>query len=175
MTREDKAILDMLAYAEGTLGVSNNGYDVVVGSKRVIAGWTKDTNIVHGGKDWFSISSNSTAAGRYQFLYNTWTNDGKSGNKPMTAANQDARALELINSKTSGINKSILGTNVNEFNKLLQSLCTIWASLPATKTVTDKQGKVHNAGSSYYSSDGINKSRSAEKLYEIFKLALSYY
>lgn len=174
MTREDKAILDMLAYAEGTLGVSNNGYDVVVGSKRVIAGWTKDTNIVHGGNDWYSKSSNSTAAGRYQFLYGTWIGNNKI-NKPMTAANQDAKALELINGKISKINKTALGTSANEFNNLLQSLCTIWASLPATKTVTDSSGKVHKAGSSYYSSDGINKSRSAEKLYEIFKLALSYY
>jgi muramidase (phage lysozyme) len=174
MTREDKAILDMLAYAEGTLGVSNNGYDVVVGSKRVIAGWTKDTNIVHGGNDWYSKSSDSTAAGRYQFLYGTWIGNNKI-NKPMTAANQDAKALELINGKTSKINKTALATNVNEFNNLLQSLCTIWASLPATKTVTDSSGIVHRAGSSYYSSDGINKSRSPEKLYEIFKLALSYY
>ena len=174
MTREDKAILDMLAYAEGTLGVSNNGYDVVVGLKRVIAGWTKDTNIVHGGNDWYSKSSNSTAAGRYQFLYGTWIGNNKI-NKPMTAANQDAKALELINGKISKINKTALGTSANEFNNLLQSLCTIWASLPATKTVTDSSGKVHKAGSSYYSSDGINKSRSAEKLYEIFKLALSYY
>lgn len=175
MTREEKAILDMLAYAEGTLGVSNNGYDVVVGSKRVIAGWTKDTTIVHGGNAWYSKSSDSTAAGRYQFLYGTWTNDGKSGNKPMTAANQDARAIELINSKTSSINKTKLATNRNEFNDLLQKLCTIWASLPVTTTITDKEGVVHKAGSSYYSKDGINKSNNADKLYEIYKLALSYY
>lgn len=175
MTREDKAILDMLAYAEGTLGVSNNGYDVVVGSKRVIAGWTKDTTIVHGGSAWHSKASNSNAAGRYQFMYNTWTNDGKSGNKPMTAANQDARAMELINSKTSKVNKTILSTDRNEFNKLLQKLCTTWASLPVTTSITDSEGNVHAAGKSYYSKDGINKSNSADKLYEIFKLALSKY
>jgi muramidase (phage lysozyme) len=174
MTREDKAILDMLAYAEGTLGVSNNGYDVVVGSKRVIAGWTKDTNIVHGGNDWYSKSSNSTAAGRYQFIYGTWIGNNKI-NKPMTAANQDAKALELINNRASSVNKTILSSNRNEFDKLLQKLSLEWASLPLTTTITDKEGKVHKAGSSYYSSDGINKSKSADKLYEIFKLALSYY
>jgi muramidase (phage lysozyme) len=175
MTREEKAILDMLAYAEGTLGVSNNGYDVVVGSKRVIAGWTKDTNIVHGGSAWRSNSSNSNAAGRYQFMYNTWIGNSKI-NKPMTAANQDARALEIINSVAPNINKSILATNQNEFNALLQKLCTQWASLPVPTTITDKNGKVHRAGSSYYASDGINKAPyDANKLYEIFKLALTYY
>lgn len=174
MTKEEKAILDMLAYAEGTLGVSNNGYDVVVGSKRVIAGWTKDTTIVHGGSAWRSTSNNSTAAGRYQFKYDTWIGNNKINN-PMTVVNQDARAMELINSRASSVNKSILSTNRNEFNKLLQKLSLEWASLPVTTTITDKEGKVHKAGSSYYSSDKINKSHSSDKLYEIYKLALSYY
>lgn len=174
MTREEKAILDMLAYAEGTLGVSNNGYDVVVGSKRVIAGWTKDTTIVHGGSDWYSKSSKSTAAGRYQFLYDTWIGNKKINN-PMTAANQDSKAIEIINSVAPNVNKSILSSNRNEFDKLLQKLCTKWASLPVTTTITDKDGNVHKAGSSYYSSDKINKSHSSDKLYEIYKLALSYY
>lgn len=174
MTREEKAILDMLAYAEGTLGVSNNGYDVVVGSKRVIAGWTKDTTIVHGGKDWYSKTSDSTAAGRYQFLYGTWIGDKKI-NKPMTAVNQDNKALELINKRASTINKTILSSNQTEFNKLLQKLSLEWASLPVTTTITDKEGIVHKAGSSYYSKDGINKSNNANKLYEIYNLALSKY
>ena len=94
MTKEEKALLDTLAYCEGTLGVSNNGYDVVVGYNRIIAGWTKDTNIVHGGRDWYDKSTNSTAAGRYQFVYDTWVGNDKK-NLPMTKENQDQRGLQL--------------------------------------------------------------------------------
>jgi muramidase (phage lysozyme) len=175
MTREEKALLDMLSFAEGTLGVSNNGYDVVVGSKRVIAGWTKDTTIVHGGSAWLDKANNSTAAGRYQFLYSSWVGNSKV-NKPMTAANQDARALEIIDSVAGNVDKSKMPNDRNEFNKMIQKLCVQWASLPVVTTVTDKKGKVHKAGLSYYNSDGVNHTKySIDKLYEIFKLAHSKY
>jgi len=49
MTKFEKALLDVIAFTEGTLGVSQNGYDVVVGFYRII-GWTEDTSIVHGEK-----------------------------------------------------------------------------------------------------------------------------
>jgi muramidase (phage lysozyme) len=101
MTVYEKAMLDTLAYAEGTLGVSKNGYDVLVGFSTII-GWTPNTDIVHrcikptsnltedkikqkGGKvcedpSWDTKQNNttrddklnSTAAGRYQFLGSSW-------------------------------------------------------------------------------------------------------
>jgi muramidase (phage lysozyme) len=174
MTKEEKALLDTLAYCEGTLGVSNNGYDVVVGFKRIIAGWTKDTSIVHGGRDWYDKSTNSTAAGRYQFVYDTWVGNDKK-NLPMTKENQDQRGLQLINGALRNIDKTKL-TNKTEFFKALNKMCTIWASIPVTSDITDKKGKVHKAGKSYYSGDGVNNSKiTADKIFEIYTLALSKY
>lgn len=174
MTKEEKALLDTLAYCEGTLGVSNNGYDVVVGSKRVIAGWTKDTKIVHGNMDWYDKATNSTAAGRYQFLYSTWIGSKKI-NLPMTKENQDKRGLELINNALGSIDKTQL-TNKTVFDAALNKMALVWASIPLTKDITDSNGVVHKAGYSYYSGDGVNKSRlTSDKIFEIYKLALSKY
>lgn len=46
MTIYEKAILDTIAYAEGTLGVSQNGYDVLV-TFPIIIGWSENTDIRH--------------------------------------------------------------------------------------------------------------------------------
>lgn len=181
MTKEEKALLDMLAYCEGTLGVSNNGYDVVVGSKRVIAGWTKDTDIVHGGNNWYDKATDSTAAGRYQFLYTTWcggTKNKPGPNLPMTKENQDKKGLELINNVIGNIDKTKL-TNKAIFDQALNKMCRVWASIPVTATITDnypKPNTVHKVGYSYYEKDGINKARlTSDKIFEIYKLALSKY
>jgi len=176
MTKEEKALLDTIAYTEGTLGVSNNGYDVVVGSKKIIAGWTKDTTIVHG--NWYDSATKSTAAGRYQFLYTTWIGNSKV-NLPMTKDNQDKRAVELINSRLRDIDKTQL-LNKAVWDKAVNKLAQEWASWPMATdvTTTDKNGNVtvHKAGSSYYSKDGINKSRhTVDELWKIYKLALSKY
>ena len=177
MTKEEKALLDTLAYCEGTLGVSNNGYDVVVGYK-IIAGWTKDTDIVHGGRDWYSRANNSTAAGRYQFLYGTWlggTTDNPGPNLPMSKANQDKRGLELINGALGNIDKTKLTTRA-VFDNALNKMCRVWASIPVITDIIDSKGKVHKAGYSYYVGDGVNKSNlKPDKIFEIYRLALSKY
>lgn len=100
MTKYEKAILDTIAYAEGTLGVSQNGYDILVGFKTIV-GWTENTNIRHRcvkptgdltksiieqkgyevceDDSWFLQERNSkgkllqsSAAGRYQYLGSSW-------------------------------------------------------------------------------------------------------
>ena len=185
MTKEEKALLDTIAYTEGTLGVSNNGYDVVVGSKRIIAGWTKDTTIVHGGGDWsytFPNGKKSDAAGRYQFLKSTWMggSDSKPGpNLPMTKENQDKRGLELINRRLGDIDKTQLLTK-SVWDKAVNKLAPEWASWPMASnvTTTNKNGEVtiHKAGYSYYDSDGVNKARhTVDEIWSIYKLALSKY
>jgi len=166
MTKEDKALLDMLSYAEGTIGVSNNGYDVVFGTPpSIIVGWTSTTNIVHN-KSWI-------AAGRYQFQYPSWTNGTDSNNIPLTIANQDTKAVTLINSKLgSSFDKTRLTTQ-SVFNSALNLLSSGWASLPVTSTIKNANGEVRNYGESYYPNNKPNYT--PEKLFEIYKLALSKY
>lgn len=173
LTKEDKALLDTIAYCEGTLGVSNNGYDVTVGYG-IIAGWTVDTNIVHGGRDWYDKATNSTAAGRYQFTYDTWIGS-KKNNVPMSKQNQDEKGIVLVNGRLGNIKKTDL-VNFNVFKQALNKLCTIWASIPVTSEIKDSSGKIHPAGKSYYAGDGVNTTKyTAEKIFEVYKLALSKY
>lgn len=159
MTKEDKAILDMIAYAEGTLGVSNNGYDVCVGFY-IINGWTTNTKIVHGGSSWYNKATDSTAAGRYQFLYGTWLGNSKV-NKPMTKANQDARGLELVNAKIGSMDKTKFAGDRAVFNQALAKLSPTWSSIP-------KDGNKK----SYYSG---NTPKSGDQLFAIYKEALAKY
>jgi len=189
MTKYEKALLDLIAYTEGTLGVSNNGYDVTVGFYKIV-GWEPNTNIIHGLNNWRRKIGNiySTAAGRYQFLGSTWTGRWVGGTKtkkgenvPMTKENQDSAALWLINKRlkqtflesTSITTNQI--TNKTNFYIVLQKLAPEWASIPLTKTVTVK-GVKHYAGSSYYASDGTNKTKhTPDNLWKIYQKALALY
>lgn len=134
MTKIEKALLDTIAYAEGTLGVSNNGYDVVVTFK-IINGWTEDTKIVHGDGDWRQKEVNSNAAGRYQFLGSTWKglsiHNGK--NVPLTKDNQDKAAIHYINYNLKLFKTNITIsdiTNKDNFTKFFNANKGTWTSFP---------------------------------------------
>jgi len=178
MTREEKALLDMIAYTEGTLGVSNNGYDVVYGTPyKIIAGWTPDTKIVHG-----CWGTDSTAAGRYQFLCKTWkggTAEKPGPNLPMTKENQDKRGLELINRRLGSIDKTSLVSDKNVFLKALNLLSPEWESIPiGTNDFLNNKKENNVAGYSYYKSNNktYKPSRnSVDKCYEVYKTALKKY
>lgn len=162
MTKEEKSLLDMIAYSEGTLGVSNNGYDVLVGYRKIV-GWTPDTAIVHGGGDWYDKKNNSSAAGRYQFLYDTWIGKSKK-NLPMTKINQDNRALDLINRRLGTFDKATLNVFSN-FKKATDLLAKEWASIPLSTT-----------GRSYYNKDGINRTKvTLDDLFSVYTKALALY
>jgi muramidase (phage lysozyme) len=180
MNKYEKALLDLIAYTEGTLGISQNGYDVTVNFRRII-GWTPDTDIIHGLNNWYDSATNSTAAGRYQFLGSTWKSRNGGKNLPLTKENQDKTALDLakeilksnvIDNRDVKINEL---DNKTKFDIMLNKLSSTWASLPLTKTVV-VNGKKRFKGSSYYNDDGINKTRhTSEKLYQIYKKALGLY
>ena len=109
LTNLEKTILDTIAYFEGTLGKSANGYDLLFGGKKVMNGWEPDTTIIrhrcvqpHGTiskkdiedagytvcqdptwKDSFQVNGTtkySTAAGRYQYLGWAWWDSTKRAN-----------------------------------------------------------------------------------------------
>ena len=47
LTKLEKTILDTIAYYEGTLGKSQNGFDILFGPNKIINGWTPNTTIRH--------------------------------------------------------------------------------------------------------------------------------
>jgi muramidase (phage lysozyme) len=121
-----KAFLSMIATAEGTAGIGEDGYNVLVGS-------TKKMPILFGSyhdhpriRVQLSISLVSTAAGRYQILarnYDAYKNMLKLSD--FSPASQDAIALKMI--KEQGAYDYIIE---GKFDQAVFLMKNIWASLP---------------------------------------------
>lgn len=178
MTKYEKSLLDVIAYTEGTIGLSQNGYDVTV-NFYLINGWTPDTDIIHGLGDWYNKPTNSTAAGRYQFLGSTWTGNWIGGTKtkkgqnvPMTKDNQDIAAIWLIKNKRNA-NIDTLDTK-EKFFDVLQKIAPEWSSIPLTKTFT-KDGVIYKKGHTYYDKKNKKSKHTPDDLWVIYKKALSLY
>lgn len=115
-----KAFLDLIARAEGTYGVGDNGYDVLYGFGRF------QSYAAHPNKAVKKGGWTSTAAGRYQFLKKTW--DGvasKIGAADFSPSSQDAGAVELIREK-NGLNNILTGDIAGAISKVRK----VWASFP---------------------------------------------
>lgn len=115
-----------------------------------------DNTMVHPNVlvTWNSAGSKSTAAGKYQFLYSTWSEVSKDvvniDNAPMSKENQDKFTLRNILKKTTGygiaardsegnptqlqyvfnMEKKIRLLNEGAMLELIQSLASEWASIP---------------------------------------------
>jgi muramidase (phage lysozyme) len=142
---EGRAILDMIAYFEGTAGVSQNGYDILFAFRK-IEGWTPNYTKPHPDIKVTSGSITSTAAGRYQFLSKVWKE--YAGNKPFNKSNQDdagwllvvrKRGIPQVQMKNSfDIAKSQIRNgqiniqNNKPFLKFLDTASYEWASLPSS-------------------------------------------
>ena len=177
LTKYEKALLDLIAWAEGTLGVSQNGYDITFNYYKII-GWTPNTDIVHGNWKFPFGNQTTTAAGRYQFLYGTWVEINNNINVPMTKDNQDKAALKLINrrfkqkvidSRTVTISELV---NRDKFEIMMNKLSPEWASFVVTKDVVF-QGNTIKRGQGLYSGQG-SKSTIGE-FYNVYKKALAKY
>lgn len=133
MTKEEKTFLDLLSFTEGTFGVSNNGYDVLLndgkekGYSRVMKGWTETNAPEHKGKEWYVKSLDSTAAGRYQFIFGTWVSLNGDINAPMTKVNQDAAALKYLK-KIFGSSYDFKINSVSDMDFARGKLIKIWTS-----------------------------------------------
>ncbi|CAM5999274.1 unnamed protein product [Sphagnum balticum] len=126
MTPNQKAFLDMLAISElgaPLLAVSNNGYDVLVGSTAqkplLFTSYDTHPNILNTDFD-------STAAGRYQIIHPTFLGLCKQyGYTDFTPNTQDEMAIDLINGR--GALQDIEDGN---FASAVQKCSAEWASLP---------------------------------------------
>jgi len=174
LSNKELAILDLLAYSEGTLGRSQNGYDVVFGY-RVIVGWNENSTIAHGLNNWVSSGSVvSSAAGRYQFIAKTWVGINNGVNVPLSKTNQDNAAIRKIKERLGGLSINDIDGR-DYFYNVLQALAPEWASIPLTKTIT-VGGKTRYRGKSYYDGENGNGAKGTpEKYFEIYSTALKLY
>ena len=115
-----KALLDTIAFAEGTRGYSQDGYDVSFTFRTF-----PDCN-VHPKKRYCSGSLCSDASGRYQFLSKTWATLGLPNFRP---ENQTIGAMSLI-SRRGGVVPADRPLSATEFSNLMSKISYEWASLP---------------------------------------------
>lgn len=134
LTPERLAILDLIAYTEGTdqeIGNTKKGYNIIYGF-RTFSDFSKHPKkIISSGR--FS----SSAAGRYQILTVTWEwlqkRLQKTGFEPFPSFEpqyQDQAALFLIEAKRHSM-KAVDGGDLDEF---LDVCSWEWASLPDPDT-----------------------------------------
>ena len=145
-----RPLLDLIAYTEGTADVSQNGYDIIVGYRKIDE-WNPNYTGNHPNK---FIPGLSTAAGRYQFVVDTWNSLGLGA---FNQENQDRGGWQLIVNKgftardatdvftiaKSQIQNNQIKITANpKFLTFLDKTYEIWASLPNSKgQYTDsKQG-----------------------------------
>lgn len=122
LPRTVRAFMDTLAYAEGTGG----RYDYIFS----FATFTSYAD--HPRKAVCTAKLCSSAAGRYQFLSNTW--DGLAsglGLADFTPPSQEKAALELIR-RAGAYNLVFKSNTYANFTASLKALNTIWASLPGS-------------------------------------------
>jgi muramidase (phage lysozyme) len=172
-----RALLDMISYTEGTSQKGKNGYDVIVGGG-IIPNWNENYTGQHpkisvklrGLKD-------STAAGRYQFLYSTWKEiKDITFSSPFNKLNQDKGGFYLIKRRLSNpddgeeaFKLALSGIkDVNQNPYFLNILGTgkinfagEWASLP------DKNGR--------YQYEGQGNERGIQDVYNIYLQAVGAY
>lgn len=125
ITSYQQALHDSIAYAEGTRNHSKDGYDVMF-SFRIASSCQRHPNqcISFG-------STCSTAAGRYQFLYNTWRGVAAARNfGTFEPENQERGAAYLISTTRRVSVPQSRAMSAAEFSNAMSKLSYEWASLP---------------------------------------------
>jgi muramidase (phage lysozyme) len=135
MNKNIAAFLDMIAYAEGTKGVGDDGYNVLVGSlpgKPLLFHNYKTHPRIYNKK------LNSTAAGRYQILYPIFAAyKRRLGLKDFSATSQDAIAIQLIKER-----KAYEDILAGRISTAINKCATAWASLPGSPYGQPTRSKV---------------------------------
>jgi muramidase (phage lysozyme) len=119
-----KALLDTIAWSEGTAGRGSDGYNVIVGFQFATDCTRHPDRVVK-----LSKTLTSSAAGRYQFLFDTWNSLGFGAFFP---ENQQKAGLKLVTRRgvTVPADRAMTAT---EFSNALSRLSYEWASLPPSR------------------------------------------
>lgn len=145
---EQKTFLDLISYCENTIGLSQNGFDILFGGRKVIKGWSENTDTIrhryvtdYGNyvatpdlkiqdPTWKRTSNGvtTTVAGRYQLSGWEWASATKrflnDENAFMTKDNQNNVAWKLAENRglTNEIIKNGL-TSKSNFETTVKTLC----------------------------------------------------
>lgn len=116
-----RALLDTIAWTEGTSGRGSDGYNVIVGYKYAASCNRHPNRVVR-----LSSRLSSSAAGRYQFLTGTWNSLGYPTFQP---DNQDRAGMKLVERRgvTLRTDRAMTAT---ELSNVLSKISYEWASLP---------------------------------------------
>lgn len=122
--RFQKALHDTIAYAEGTRGVSKDGYDVLFSFKKT------SSCAKHPRQTICSGSYCSTASGRYQILSKTWDGLVSSNRYPTFEPEmQEHAAATLIRWRKATV-PTTRALSATEFSNVMYKISYEWASLP---------------------------------------------
>jgi muramidase (phage lysozyme) len=120
VSKKRRALLDTIAFTEGTRGHGHDGYNVTF-AYHYFSSCAHHPNlrICSGGYC-------STAAGRYQFLTTTWNGLGLGNFGP---ANQDRGGMKLVSRRGANV-PSARALTATEFANTMNRISYEWASLP---------------------------------------------
>jgi len=153
MTRNQKAFLDTIAWAEcgyALLDASNDGYDVLVSSTAARPYLFHEYSKHPRKYMQFSARITSSAAGRYQILYDTYADLVRAtGLADFSPATQDTMALKLAEQR--GAMPYILQGFIEE---AIWKCRNIWASFPGN-TYNQNPKTVDQLLLAYYRAGGI--------------------
>ena len=130
MNPNRRAFLDMIAKSEGTKGVGDDGYNVVVGGS-LFHDYSKHPN----ERVWLpNLGIHSTAAGRFQILFHNWDvyrkqldleNKQKYPEGAFGKQAQIAIALQMISER-----HALADIDAGRFDVAVGKCSKTWASLP---------------------------------------------
>jgi muramidase (phage lysozyme) len=125
ITRYQKALHDSIAFAEGTRGYSQDGYNVMFSFRLTSSCQRHPNQCIRYG------STCSTAAGRYQFLTSTWNSVARARNLgTFEPENQERGAAYLISTTRRVAVPQDRPMTATEFSNAMSKLSYEWASLP---------------------------------------------
>lgn len=125
VTRYQKALHDAIAFAEGTRNHSKDGYNVMFSFRLMNSCQSHPNTCIKYG------STCSTAAGRYQFLTNTWRSVASARNLgTFEPENQERGAAYLISTTRKVSVPQNRPMTATEFSNAMSKLSYEWASLP---------------------------------------------